>query len=396
MPALNDALNSFVSTAQDVDPRLLAKARQYAQSYTSIWGQDVAPSYIDLGHFVSLAQQVDQGGQLGQAAEGVLAAIQNGVIAEKNGPNKPGSTGVSIYFPSSQLYGTREAGPESYVAVSRRFAENSLWDEYLSFFYTGQNFEPATRGASIPAGITRAPGNTPIEVAPIQASATNTAPGRPITLTTSVNGQDIGYVYLFTGYYDEAGNSINVIDMDYLESPDTRELNGVYYPMWPEDGSFNLEFVFEPLAFALTDGETTAEALLSPETYGATAEEATYTVEGIYNFADGSAPLHARAYLRDGVLRQVFAFQEENGQGAPWEVTMQPGDTFTVLQKWLDLDANGQVANTAWQEGETINVGSAPIKWEELDAAAGQYVVGFIVENLDGVQQPVFQKITVE
>jgi hypothetical protein len=184
--------------------------------------------------------------------------------------------------------------------------------------------------------------------------------------------------------------------MDYLESPDTRELNGVYYPMWPEDGSFNLEFVFEPLAFALTDGETTAEALLSPETYGATAEEATYTVEGIYNFADGSAPLHARAYLRDGVLRQVFAFQEENGQGAPWEVTMQPGDTFTVLQKWLDLDANGQVANTAWQEGETINVGSAPIKWEELDAAAGQYVVGFIVENLDGVQQPVFQKITVE
>jgi hypothetical protein len=396
LPALNAALNSYVSTAQQLDPRLLAKARQYAQSYTSIWGSDVAPSYIDLGHFVSLVSQLDSRGDLAQAAQGVVSAIDNAVIAEKHGPNKPGSTGVSIYFPSSQLYNTREAGPESYVAVSRRFAENSLWDEYLAFFFTGRPFEPAARGAAIPAGITRAPGSGTIDIAPIQATSTDTAPGRPITLTTSVRGEDIGHIYLFTGYYDAESNSINVVDMDYLEAPETRELGGVYYPVWPEDGDFNLQFVFEPLAFALTDGQTTAEALLSPETYGATAEQATYTVEGIYNFANGDPARHARAYLRDGELRQVFAFNEEGGQGAPWEVTLQQGDTFTVLQKWLDLDENGQVASTTWLEGETIEVGTDPIRWEELDAAAGDYVVGFIVENLDGVQQPVYQRITVE
>jgi hypothetical protein len=355
----------------------------------------VPPSYIDLGHFAALVGQLNQGGELNQAAENVQAAIQQAVVAEKHGPNKPGSTGVSIYFPTSQLYGTQEAGPQSYVAVSRRFTENLLWDEFLAYFYTGQQFEPATRSAAIPAGATRAPGTTPIEIAPIQATSTNSAPGRPITLTTEVSGQDIGYIYLFTGYYDEQGNSINVIDMDYLESPETRELNGVYYPVWPEDGSFRLQFQFEPLAFALDDGETLAEALLSPETYGAEADQATYTVEGIYRYADGETR-HARAYLRDGVLRQIFAFTEENGNGAPWEITITPGDRFTVLQKWLDLDANGQVVNTAWQEGETITFGESPVKWAELDAAAGDYVVGFIVEDLDGNQFPTYQKITVE
>ncbi|WP_410967566.1 hypothetical protein, partial [Salmonella sp. SAL4456] len=75
---------------------------------------------------------------------------------------------------------------------------------------------------------------------------------------------------------------------------------------------------------------------------------------------------------------------------------IQPGDTFTVQQKWLDLDQNGKVQQVAWQDGETITLGNAPIKWEELDAAAGDYVVGFIVEDLDGNQFPVYQKVTVQ
>ena len=394
VPALNEALNNMALAMQQVDPRNLAKARQYAQSYTSIFGADVPPSYIDLGHFAALAKQVSQGGAVGQAADGVLSAIQQAVIAEKHGANKPGSTGVSVYFPNSQLYRTQEAGPQSYVVVSRRFAEASLWDEYLSFFYTGRQFEPVARSVAIPEGVTRAPGSTPIEVAPIEASATTAAPGRPITLKTTVHGEDIGYIYLFTGYYDASANSISVLDMDYLESTETRELNGVYYPVWPED-SFDLTFVWEPLAFALDDGETVAEALLSPQTYGAEAADATYTVEGVYTYADGEQR-HARAYLREELLRQVFGFTEENGNGAPREITVSPGDSFTVLQKWMDLDAEGNVVATAWQEGETITLGERPVRWVELDAAVGEYVVGFIVEDLDGNQRQVFTQVAVE
>ena len=34
--------------------------------------------------------------------------------------------------------------------------------------------------------------------------------------------------------------------------------------------------------------------------------------------------------------------------------------------------------------------------WETLDAAVGEYVVGFVVEDLDGNQYPVYETITVE
>ena len=101
------------------------------------------------------------------------------------------------------------------------------------------------------------------------------------------------------------------------------------------------------------------------------------------------------------MLRQVFAFTSDpsTGQtvtGAPWEVTISPGDTFTVLQKWMDLDEGGNVVSTAMQPGETITFGATPVRWAELDAAAGQYVVGFIVEDLDGNQQQVYTQVTVE
>ena len=394
-PALNDAVNNFAAAAQQVDPRSMAKARQYAQSYTSIFGSEVPPSYIDLGSFAGLVKKVGGGGALSQAADGVIAAIQNAVIAEKHGPNKPGSTGVSIYFPTSQLYGNAAAGPQSYVPVARRFAENSLWDEFLAYFYTGKQFEPQTKGPTIPAGVTRAPGATAIQVGPVQATSTNTAPGKPITLTAEINGKDIGYIYFFTGYYDEQGNSINVVDMDYLEAPETREQDGVYYPVWPEDGSFNVQFKFEPLAFALTDGDTTAEALLSPQTYGASADQATYTVEGTYNFANGDPPLHARRTCVTACCARSLRLTRTRAPGRRGKSTIQPGDTFTVQQKWLDLDQNGKVQQVGWQDGETITLGNGR-SMGRLDAAAGDYVVGFIVEDLDGNQFPVYQKVTVQ
>ena len=57
-------------------------------------------------------------------------------------------------------------------------------------------------------------------------------------------------------------------------------------------------------------------ALLTPETYGATAEEAVYTVDGIYTFADGGEQRYARLYFSNGELQQVFGFTGENADGS--------------------------------------------------------------------------------
>ena len=58
------------------------------------------------------------------------------------------------------------------------------------------------------------------------------------------------------------------------------------------------------------------------------------------------------------------------------------------------LSAN--VVRKATQEGGTLTFGDTMFSWIDLDAAAGAYVVGFVVEDLDGNRREVFGQVTVE
>jgi hypothetical protein len=398
MGELMDSLNDLAYVLQGQSQKAVARARTYAQSYTSIFGKDVPPSYIDLGSFVQLLKKELGGGDLTRAADGLLDSLDRAVIAEKHGPKKPGATGVSIYFPNSQLYQSPFTGPESYAAIASRFASESLWDDYLTFHYTGRPFEPApsTVATPEPAAAVRAPGAGEIEVSPIMLSASVATIDDPVLLSTDIHGENIGYISFFTGFYDGGSNSIFVADTDYLESYETREIDGIYYPVWPEGEEFTMEFLWEPLMFTISDGADSVLAMLAPQSYGASPDQAVYTVDGTYTYAQDGETRHARLYFSDGMLRQVFGFTGEGGVGAPREIIPQNGDSFTVLQKWMDLDGQGKVVQTATQAGGTLVFGDQMFTWEELDAAAGEYIVGFIVEDLDGNANEVYEKVTVE
>jgi len=92
----------------------------------------------------------------------------------------------------------------------------------------------------------------------------------------------------------------------------------------------------------------------------------------------------------------VYGFSEEDGTGAPREIIPQAGDSFTVLEKWMDLDAQGRVVQVARQEGGRLTFGEQMFTWETLDAAPGGYIVGFIVEDLDGNAHEAFSQVRVE
>ena len=72
------------------------------------------------------------------------------------------------------------------------------------------------------------------------------------------------------------------------------------------------------------------------------------------------------------------------------------GDTFTPDEQWLDLDNGGQVVGRSIEPGGVLTFGAEPMRWIELDAAVGDYVVGFIVEDLDGNKQEVYTQVRVE
>ena len=54
------------------------------------------------------------------------------------------------------------------------------------------------------------------------------------------------------------------------------------------------------------------------------------------------------------------------------------------------------MVETAVQQGGTLTFSDQPLVWEVLDAAAGEYLVGFIVEDLDGNAFTTTTQVTVE
>ncbi len=395
MNLLNSSLNQLAFQLQTVNQKTLAGSRSYAQSFTSVFGEQVPASYIDLGNFLQLARQNAGTSGVNQAIDAVLAALKQAVIAEKHGPQKPGATGLAIYFPNSQLYQNPITGAQSYTAIANRFAVASLWDDFLAFHYSGQGFtENAAQAVVPPGGSVRSPAAGGISISTLTASGAEVYPGQTVTLSADIDGANIGYIYLFVGYYDHSSNSLYTADQDYLESSQTRQVQGVYYPDWGQ-GGFTLRFEWEPVVFAISDGTTTAPALFLPLDYGRNYEEAVYTVDGIYTFAAGGEQLPARLYFINGVMRQAVTFTGGSTAGSPREVAPVAGDRFTVLETWLELDSSGQAVNTVSQEGKTLTFGRQMFTWETLDAAAGDYAVGFVVADLDGNQQPAFTRITV-
>ena len=395
---LTTRFNAFAYAMQNIDQQAVASARNYAQSYTSIFGRQVPPSYIDLGHFVQLVAKQANDSSITQAASGVLDALGRVVIAERHGQNKPGSTGLAIYFPNSTLYRSPYTGMQSYTIIAERFTRASLWDDFLVYHYNDRTFkadaaEPVTPSSG---GVTRAPGSGDITISQMTASAKTVSPGNSIQISAVVSGNNVGYVMLFTGIYDAQSNSIYVADTDYLESAETAQLNDVFYPVWPAGGTFKLNFDFEPLLFSITDGSQSTLALFNPVAYGASADQAVYAVEGKYTFSGSGEQRKAEMLFKGGKLFQVFGFQGSDTAAAPSEITPAAGDSFTVAQKWMELDSSGQVTQIVYEDGDTLTFTDAGFQWEQVYAPAGDYLVGFIVSDLDGNLSQAYTQIKVQ
>jgi hypothetical protein len=155
-----------------------------------------------------------------------------------------------------------------------------------------------------------------------------------------------------------------------------------------------LEFEWEPIVFAISDGTNQVVTLFKPKPTANRLRTPPTRLMVSTLYSDGTQRV-ARLLFRDGVLQQVYGFSNEDGTGGPREIIPQAGDQFTVLETWQDLDGNGRVVNTETQEAGTLTFTDETFTWVDLDAAAGQYVVGFIVEDFDGNQFPAYTEVTV-
>ncbi|MGQ0603279.1 MAG: clostripain-related cysteine peptidase [Anaerolineales bacterium] len=381
IPDVLRALDDFAVAAGEADPRQVARARTYAQSFESIFGQEVPPSYIDMAHFAALTVQTTNDPAIADATKALLAAMGEAVIAETSGPERPGAYGISIYFPNSQLFRNALAGYESYTSVAQRFAADSLWDDFLVAHYTGRQLtRTVTLPTPVPDAEVVAPGAGALTLDPIRLSSQTSTLNNPATLSTVVRGDNLGFVYLFVGVYDQQRNALKFADQDFIEGDDTQNVNGVFYPVW-NGTEVLIDFAWEPILFAIDDGTQTVQAALYPEDYGASAEAAVYSVEGFYVYGESGDRRYAKMFF-DGAseLRAIFGFTGADGQGAPREIVPQLGDSFILLDTWYDLGTQGYFT----EEGATLTFGDVLPTWTQIDAPPGLYNVGFIAEDLDG------------
>jgi hypothetical protein len=371
-----------------VDQKTVAEARAYAQAFENVFDSNVPSPYIDLGHFTLWLR--DQGGNadVATAADQLLIALDQAIVAERHGDGRPGATGIAIHFPTRELY---EFGDNlGYTAVADRFARDHKWDDFLHTHFTGER-----RGAF---GETTATAK-PIQIAPLTLSSEIATPDQSVNMFTEVSGERLGFLYSFIGRVLPDEELLIIEDVDYLFSDETQVIGGVPYPVWSPEG-VTIDFDWEPIIYAINDGSTSVRALLEPDTYG---DVPTYATEGTFVFADGSPPLYAKLFFREGELEEVYGYVgQDDGStelaevlGAPHEITPQFGDQFVVWEQGINLSDEAQ-EDEFQRDGGVLTFGTEVLWIEAIPAPSGSYIVGFIAEDLDGETYAEFEVLFVE
>lgn len=391
LPDLLAALDDFSTALSKLSKKTVASARTYAQRFENTFGDGPSP-YLDLGNFAALVRKKTDSKAADAAADELLAAIGRAVIAERHGDERPGASGLAIYFPTSKLYKSRDAGRKVYAQVAASFADAAAWDNFLNFYYYGVAMDEPAPANTLAI---QAPGASELTVADLEPADDTINIADTLDVGVSVDGEQIGFIYFFTGFYNPDDDSILVADIDYIDAGESREVSGVFYPEWGADRPVEFDYEWQPLRYGISDGSQTVFALFEPADYGASDDSATYTVSGTYSFADGgSRP--AQLYFKDYALVKVLGFSAQGQASAPRAITPRAGDTFTVEDQRIRLHSDsGGPEEYVREPGATITFGDQPITMEELQAPAGDYVIGVQAEDMDGNLYESYTSVTV-
>jgi hypothetical protein len=387
IPDVIGAMNQFVSAATSIDQTLVAEARTYTRSYFSLFGEEVSASFIDLGNFADVLVTKTDDTAIEQGAVQLKAAIDSAVIAEKHGRNMVGSNGIAFHFPDSDLYYYTEFNaefPPYYAESSSKFLEQSVWDEFLAYHYTGAEFAPQEGVAVAPSRTAEivAPGASQMTIAPIEISDTEVAGDETVTISTTVEG-NVAYIHTALYFWDEASQSYWIGDVSYYIAENTVTVDGVNMPDYGES-PIQVQYEWSPTLYTLTDGEHEAYVLLEPAEYLSADGETICQVYGQYTDALSGTPVEASLYFdADGNFLYAYAFPDEddNGASTPVEITPQVGDQFTDYAQYYTFDSNDNPTFSYELSGDVFTWGEQGFSFFPSYPVDGQYAVAYDFDN---------------
>jgi clostripain len=402
---LNEAVNQLALAMQDGNQKQIARARAYTQSFETVFDEDEQAPYIDLGHFASLLIEESDDENVQQAARNVLDAMQTAIIAEKHGDDRPGATGISIYFPNSDIFEITGTDYQiSYTDYANRFAAASLWDDFLTYHYTGAEFagsdadldmlgevqasmadlDEAAASSQLSSDATiESPASGEITLTDIELSETEIGLDGVVTVSTEITGENVGYIYYYVAWYDPDSESYLTADMGFITSEELKEVSGVTYPDWGSDATIDLAFDWDPTLYYLSNGNEDEDqfAFFKPEVFGATEATDVYSVYGVYTFTDSGEQYDAVIkFDGNGQMKAIYGFTDQDSLS---QITPSVGDTFTISEEWLEFENNDE-GELVEYEGGTLEFNGTNFTMEAYYGYEGDYILGVIVEDLDG------------
>ena len=389
VPDVIGAMNEFVSTLALLDQELVAEARTYTRSYFSLFGEDVSPSFIDLGNFSEVLTTLTDDADTQQAAIQLQTAISSAVVAEKHGPNMSGSNGIAFHFPDSDLYYYTEYNadfPPYYAESSHSFLEQSVWDEFLAYHYTGEEFAPQEGQAITPARTAQVvgPGASEMTVGPLQISDLEITGDETVTVSTTVEG-NVSYIHTALYFWDPATESYWIGDVSYYIAENTATVDGVNVPDYGSS-PIQVQYEWSPTLYSLTDGQHDAFVLLEPAEYLSAEGETVYAVYGQYTTALSGTAVDAMLYFdADGNFLYAYGFPDgdANGASTPVEITPQTGDQFTDYVQFYTYDSNDEPIYEYELSDDVFTWGEAGFSFFASYPVDGEYAVGIIAYDFD-------------
>lgn len=370
IPALSDRVDALAD-AMIADMGGAYSAIGQARSFVDVY----APAYpeefnaIDLGHFAQLLPEQGAAGPVAAAAEALAGALADARIANGAGAYYQNASGLSIYFPQLE---------DLYLDAYERgspLPRQTDWDEFLKAYYGG--------GATLDRPTIR----------DLQLSETTVGVNQPTTLTGTVAGADIAYVFSFIGVANAQRDTVDLIDVDFVYPPGATPSGDV--PSWP-DGAFDLRLSWDATNWYLSNGEDSIEVLLGPVKYGTD----TYGVEGVYTSRATGEEINAGLIFAvsqgQGTLERIWGFPRGTGgqEPQPYELKPAPGDTFTAFTR--SYTDEGGALKPGRVRGQTITFGDQPLSAGFGSTTSGDYVMGFLVRDISGNFSYDFVDVTVD
>lgn len=197
------------------------------------------------------------------------------------------------------------------------------------------------------------------------------------TLTAEINGEHIAHIFLEILMKDGEAFYGPVL-REYVPADSDKETGGLLRPNW--GNPIRLSIPLRPNLTLLTDSSASAFAFCLPEGYRIPGCH----LDGLLQLtaAEGSQSRARIVFDGDGKIKEILAFKQQRMKSIPRPITPKPGDTFAPFVQFITSEdgiwKNETVLSTP------LTFGDQPFHLEKESLIPGEYLVGILVQDLDG------------